>query len=359
MESSSPVEPQRKHSETIVSPSLRKDLHRLKLLSPLLILLLLAAIAYGIGFFATGLVVGPQQGWTRPIATARRFGLSPQTVAFKAADGTSLKAWWERAWSVPVPKGAVILVHGFQTNKTGMAYVAAKLLAQGFSVLVLDLRGHGESGGSYATFGYKEALDVEAAVRWVRGHESADRIALLGYSSGAVASLIAAAQTPEVVAVVADSAYLDVDDVLQRECRLVGRLPSGVQVPWQHRLRLWLFTTPGFSWLSRAVFRVREGVAFEPPEASVLGAVERIANAHVLYLAADHDPLVPRAVTERLYRATASSHKQISIMPGTAHSALRGDPRAYATAVNAFLADAFDTAPGPEPALDAANRGPR
>ncbi len=359
MESSSPVEPPRKHSETIVSPSLRKDLHRLKVFSPLLVLLLLAAIAYGIGFFASGLVIGRQNSWSRPIATARRFGLSPQTVAFKSADGTPLKAWWERAWSVPVPKGAVILVHGWQTNKTGMGYVAAKLLAQGYSVLVLDLRGHGESGGSYATFGYREALDVQSAVYWVRRHESADRIALFGYSSGAVASLIAASKTPEVVAVVADSAYVDLEDVLQRESRLLGHLPQGVQVPWQHRVRLWLFTTPGFSWLSRAVFRVRTGVALEPPEANVLSAVERIANAHVLYLAADRDPVVPRAVTERLYRATASTHKQLSIMPGTAHSAQHGDPRAYATAVNAFLAAAFDTAPGPEPALDAANRGPR
>ncbi len=344
MEPPAKPEPPQPHRPTVVSPSLQRDLRRLKRAAPFLVLL---PVVCFIILFPAGLVIGPKTAWTKPIAPARRFGLSPRTVSFQSADGIPLKAWWEKAWSVPVPKGTVILVHGSQSNKTGMAYTAARLLPHGFSVLLLDLRAHGESGGSYTTFDYKEALDVEAAVRWVKAHNDGGRIALLGYSSGAVAALLAAARTPDLAAVVADSTYLDKTDVLLRERELLARAPSGV-VPFAHRLRLWLFTTPGFSWLSRLGFRLRTGVAFDAPEGYVRDAVKRIDHTPVLYLAAQKDPVVPRAVTEELYRLTASPRKQLSIRPGTFHSAIGGDPRGYIAVVAAFLDNAFGTQPIPQ-----------
>jgi hypothetical protein len=236
-----------------------------------------------------------------------------------------------------------------------MAYTAARLLPRGFSVLIPDLRAHGESGGDYATFGYKEALDVEAAVRWVRTHSSGDRIALLGYSSGAVASLLAAAQTPDLAAVIADSDYLDTMDVLRHENQYLAHPPPKAVIPFKHRLRLWFFTAPGFSWLSREAFRLRTGVPFDPPEGNVLDAVRKIDRIPVLYLAAERDPVVPRAVTEELYRSTASPGKQLSIRPGAFHSAIGGDPRGYIAVVAAFL----DGALGTEPVFEASPVNPR
>lgn len=346
MESSAAPEAPRR-LRTIVSPSLARDLRRLKRAAPFLAVLLLVVGAFCMASFGSGIAMGPQEQWTTPLATAIRFGLSPQTVSFTSADGIPLKAWWEQPWNVAAPKGTVILVHGSQTNKTGMGYTAARLVPQGFSVMLLDLRAHGESGGDYTTFGYKEALDVEAAIQWTKAHASGGRIALLGYSSGAVAALFAAAQTPDIAAVVADSAYVDAEDVLRREKQFLDHAPSNVNVPFGHRTRLWLFTAPGFAWFSRGVFRLRAGVPFEPPEANVLKAVERIDRAQVLYLAAEQDPVVPRAVTEQLYRATASPNKQVSIRPGAFHSAMAADPPGYVATVLAFLEGAFGAQPVP------------
>ena len=341
MEPPAEKETTKRHRATVVSPALQRDLRRLKRAAPFLALLPIAAF---ITLFPSGLAIVPQAAWTKPVATARRFGLSPQTVSFQSADGIPLKAWSEQAWSVPVPKCTVILVHGSQSNKTGMAYTAARMLPRGFSVLVLDLRAHGESGGHYSTFDYKEALDVEAAVRWVRAHPGGDRIALLGYSSGAVAVLLAAARTPGLAAVIADSAYLNKTDVLRREGELLLHAPPGA-VPFAHRVRLWFFTTPGFAWLSREGFLLRTGVSFDGPEGYVRDAVKRIDLAPVLYLAAEKDPVVPRAVTEELYRLTASPRKQLSIQPGAFHSAIGGNPRGYMKTVAAFLDGALGTEP--------------
>jgi alpha-beta hydrolase superfamily lysophospholipase len=354
METPATQEMPRWRDETIVSPSLARDLRRLKRAAPFIVVLLLVIVVCLLALFGSGLVMGPQVAWKRRLAPARRFGLSPQTVSFQSADGIPLKAWWEKSWSVPVPKATVILVHGSQSNGVGMAYIAARLLPQGFSVLIPDLRAHGESGGEYSTSGYKEALDVEAAVRWVKTHVSGDRIALLGYSSGAVASLLAASRTPDLAAVIADSAYLDTTDVLRRERQYLAHPPPKAVVSLKYRLRLWLFTAPGFSWLSRGAFRLRTGVPFDPPEANVEDAVRRIDRIPVLYLAAEKDPVVPRAVTEELYRATASPHKQLSIRPGAFHSAIGGDPRGYIATVTAFL----DGALGTQPVFEAAPINP-
>jgi alpha-beta hydrolase superfamily lysophospholipase len=342
-----PVPPPSHRTE--MSPALRRDLRRLLRATPYLAVLFLIVVALGSAYYATGLMIAPQERWTRAFGEARRFGLSPETVSFTSADGIQLKAWWERPWTVISPKGTLILVHGSQMNKSGMAFVAGRLMPQGFNVLVLDLRAHGQSGGTYTTFGYKEALDVEAAIRWVRARDSKGPIALVGYSSGAVAALFAASQSPEVTAVVADSAYANVADVLQREAHFLRHPPPNANVPWTHRLRLTLFTAPGFSSLSEWMFRLRTGVSFEPPSESVLDAVAKIKHARVLYMAAEHDPVVPREVTERIYRATASPDKQLVVLPGAFHSAMAGDVGRYLTTVSAFLDNAFGTTPTPAP----------
>jgi alpha-beta hydrolase superfamily lysophospholipase len=355
MQPSETTETPRPRHSTVISPSLARDLARLKRGAPVIIVVLLIVIACGSAYFATGLMMGPQERWTKPLAPAGRFGLSPQTVSFTSSDGIPLKAWWEQPWSVVVPKGTVILIHGAQMNKTGMAYIAGRLLPRGFSVLVLDLRAHGESGGEYTTFGYKEALDVEAAIRWVEARNPGGKIALLGYSSGSVAALLAAARHPEITAIVADSAYIDSREVLRRENQFLQHPPPNAKVPWTHRLRLWVFTTPGFSWLSSGIFRLRTGVPFDPPEANVLQAVGRIRNADVLFMVAAGDPVIPRDVTQRLFRGTATPRKQLVITPGAYHSAMAGDPRGYMSTVTSFLDQAFGTEPVPAGAADAKN----
>lgn len=345
----------RHHSPTRLSPALQQDLRRLKRATPILAVLLVVGVLLGVARYATGLVMGPQERWVKPLGTPRLYGLSPRTVSFISADGIPLKAWWEQPWAVSVPKGTVILIHGSQMNKTGMAFAAGRLLPQGFNVLLPDLRGHGQSGGNYTTFGYKEALDVEAAVRWVRARDPHGPIALFGYSSGAVAALFAASRTPGISAVVADSAFSDTRDVLRREAAFLRHPPPNAAVPWDHRLRLMLFTSPGFSWVVEWVFRWRAGVPFTVPEADLLGAVARINGPHVLYMASERDPVVPREMTDRLYRATAGPHKQLLIQPGAFHSAMAGDVRRYLTTISAFLDDAFGTQALPETTLAAPN----
>ncbi|MGD0200088.1 MAG: alpha/beta fold hydrolase [Bryobacteraceae bacterium] len=341
----SPSSHRHSHSKTRLSPTLAADLRRVKRLLPWLLVLVPILTVFAAAFFASGLAVGPQERWQRPLLPASRAGLSPQKVSFYTRDGIRIAAWFERPWIVAKPLGTVILVHGAQGNKTGMASYGGLLLQRGFSVLLPDLRAHGESSGNYSSFGYREAADVLAAIAWVKQHSGGEPIVLFGYSAGAVAVLYAAAQSPDVTAVIVDSPHLDISDVLSRESDFVGAAPRHAGVPASYRFQLWLFTRPWMSGLARWVYGIRAGVPFESPEADLLAAVGKIRRPAVLFLAAERDPVVPAEHTRRLFNATASSNKQLVLQPGAYHSAMAGNPRRYLVTLTGFLEQTVQAVP--------------
>jgi uncharacterized protein len=81
-----------------------------------------------------------------------------QDVSITVLDGAVLRGWaiHPRNWN----GDAVILLHGLGDNRLGMTGYAQLLLDHGFTVLMLDARAHGESGGTLATYGLIERNDI-------------------------------------------------------------------------------------------------------------------------------------------------------------------------------------------------------
>jgi alpha-beta hydrolase superfamily lysophospholipase len=327
-----------------MSPLLAAELRHLRRLSPLAGVVAVLLVLFGLGWFGAGVALEPQD-LSKERRPAAQFGLSPQNVSFQSADGIALRAWYERTWVVDRPRGTVVLAHGPREDKSGMAAMAALLVQLGYSVIIPDLRCHGESGGKYTTFGYREGADVAAALEWARSHAQPP-LAVIGHSSGAVAALHAAAREPQLAAVVADSSFASVTGILGRESKLLETSGMAADLPWRQRLQLWLFTHPGTGVLSRWGFRLRAGVPFDPPEANLFDAVRKIRRPAVLYLAAEGDPVVPASEVKALFAATASPHKQLVFLPGKAHGASAGDPRRYVTTLVRFLRESLAAADG-------------
>ncbi|MBW3657002.1 MAG: CocE/NonD family hydrolase [Actinobacteria bacterium] len=149
-------------------------------------------------------------------------------------DGTRLAATY-----LPGPGGAhgpaVVLAHGFAANRRKPAYAyLADGLAQRMSVLSLDLRGHGRSGG-VSTLGDREALDVAAGCAWLRayGHPW---VAAVGLSMGATSVLHAGARGTPADALVVVSATARFR--MPAETAPMQRLASVWHTPWKrHGLR--------------------------------------------------------------------------------------------------------------------------
>ena len=100
------------------------------------------------------------------------------------------------AWYSPVPqaRGAVVLCHGYTSDKSRLRPEAGHFRQLGYAVLLLDFSGNGGSEGYQTTIGYHEAGDVVVAMRWVQARQPDLPVVLYGVSMGAVAILRAEAE---------------------------------------------------------------------------------------------------------------------------------------------------------------------
>ena len=196
--------------------------------SALAVLLLLAGVAtIGVSYEAADRVVHPPREHSR--ATPAHRGLAYQDVAFESSDGVPLVGWWMPAHE---PIGTVIFLHGYTASKSQVLSVAPFLVRNHFNVLAFDFRAHGESGGIFTTLGIDEAQDVRGALDHLaaRGVDM-DRVALFGWSMGAAAALHAMPIAPEVRAVVADSSFARLTNVVSSELTRMSELPAYPFVP--------------------------------------------------------------------------------------------------------------------------------
>ncbi len=151
-------------------------------------------------------------------------------VAFRSRhDALQLVAWYHRA---PESTCAVIFVHGRDgcrgdELRNPTFRLAQQFVAQGISVLMLDLRGHGDSDRARLTFGHHECHDVLGAVDFLlaRGYQPT-RIGVLGASMGGASAIAAAAEEPAIGALVSDSAFADLDALLRMQFTRLTRLPT-------------------------------------------------------------------------------------------------------------------------------------
>jgi len=126
---------------------------------------------------------------------------SLESTVLISSDGTSISA-------AHLPHDGdlcLVIAHGFTGNWRGeRVQKVVRVLSADAAVIVLDMRGHGESGG-VTTIGHKEIDDVSAAVAWARSLGYA-RVVTIGFSLGGAVVLRQAA--------FADSAEEHVDAVV-------------------------------------------------------------------------------------------------------------------------------------------------
>lgn len=167
--------------------------------SVLILLVVLVAVAtIGPAVAATNVVpieVGP---------TPASVGLEHRSVTLRTDDGVTLAGWY-----VEGTRGAGVLVlHGAGSSRSAVLDQAAAVARAGYSVLLLDARGHGDSGGHAMDFGWFGDLDVAAGIDLLASRPEIDpqRIGIVGFSMGAEEAIGAAASDERIRAVVAEGA---------------------------------------------------------------------------------------------------------------------------------------------------------
>lgn len=253
--------------------------------------------------------------------TPRDAGLCYEDVRFHArGDDVRLAGWYLGARR---PRGAVVLVHGRGASKGHELTVQAmalvrRLLDDELSVLMLDLRGHGDSDPARLTYGCNERLDVLGAVDWLvaRGYRPG-AIGVLGASMGGSAAIAAAAEEPAIGAVVSDSAFADFAAVLRHN------------FPRVMRTRAALALLPGALWWVRRWTGVALQ-AFRPAELA-----RKLQQRPLLLIHSKGDRFVTAEHAQHL-AAAAGTEAWVSDTEGHVATFV-AQPQAYGERVGAFF----------------------
>jgi alpha-beta hydrolase superfamily lysophospholipase len=306
----------------------------------------LAAIIllYGaMGYWASGLMIGENPRWRGMNRGPQDYALVSETVSFRATDGVPIRAWW-----LPAPasaRGTVIIAPGGDHTRQVMLPRSVFLVRGGYNVLAIDLRGHGESGGKFISPGLVERRDLLGAIRHVRSRGERGPIALLGVCVGGVASLLTAAESPEVAAVIGDSAFSSGYDVFRNLRDYFVHAPAGSrgQTGIANGRSRWvraMFRTmylPGVVPSVVIVYYLRTGVWLGADLVSVLPAASRI-SCPVLIVAGEADWIVPPADARKIFAAIPGQRKWFLSIPNASHDGTYSlAPDLYRNAVLGFL----------------------
>jgi alpha-beta hydrolase superfamily lysophospholipase len=140
-------------------------------------------------------------------------------------DGTTLA---RRRWPAATltERGTVVLVHGIGEHGGRYAHVAARLSAEGWSVVAVDHRGHGASGGARGVLAANDDLltDLATVVDAERDRRPS-ALLLLGHSMGGLiaARFVAGAVRPVDGLILSSPALATRMTALQKVLLAVGR----------------------------------------------------------------------------------------------------------------------------------------
>jgi len=242
--------------------------------------------------------------------------VSVEDVHFPSHDGTRLHG----LYMVGRPGHPVLLLcHGYFKSVVEPFELACELNRLGYQVLLIDFRACGLSDGRFTTLGYREVLDLLGAVDYLRARLGDLPIGVLGISMGAVAAIMAAAECPDIEALVVDSAYADLESVIGKKLADFLRLPFLVPLGWVS-IRLG-------EWISQGNMAAVRAVDY----------VDRLAPRPLLIIYGELDDYLPSDHPQRLFDA-ANEPKELWLAPGSGHAMARLDhPREYVQRVQAFF----------------------
>jgi uncharacterized protein len=268
---------------------------------------------------AAGSYVAVAADHNGPRVPPQQIGSDFQNVAFTSrVDHFALSGWLFR--SASRTGESVIFVHGWRGGREDVDFVALarNFLAEGYDVLMFDMRGSGASGGLTQTFANDEPRDLLGAYDFMlaRGYNPA-KMVILGNSMGAATVIETAPMLSKVGALICDSSYTSVTSAAENGLTAETGLPGFLAAPALAFSRLW-------------------GV---DPGLRPIDVVASLPKRAFLFIQSTGDNLVdPRSAGE-LRAASADPHSELLLIAGHSHlDTYHHNSKLFMQTVNAFIA---------------------
>ncbi len=239
------------------------------------------------------------------VDTPDQIGLRYGEYWVPTEDGALLRVWY---LPTRLHRGVVILSGGAAGSLPCYLFHARLLVHDGWTVVMYEYRGFGESSGSADI--RKLPTDLQAVLDWTRAQTGRQPVTLMGVSLGSVPSIAVAAARPEAV----NGLILDSPVAMGAELQRLDFVLAD-------RTELFIDRLPRNLVSERVISAVHQPL---------------------LVLAGQADALTTPASVELLLDR-AGGPRSLVLFPGIAHArAVFADTGAYAYAVESFLASIWD-----------------
>jgi alpha-beta hydrolase superfamily lysophospholipase len=248
-------------------------------------------------------------------------GKPVENVIVRTDDGLDLSAWYVRASE----DRAVILLAGIGANRLQCVSRGEFYLAQGYSVLMPDLRATGKSEGRKVSIGWYERKDLAACYRYL--HDAGyQHIGVDGISLGAATICYSLKDSPDYAFVVLESCYDTIEHALKNRLDMY-HVPYALSYPTQWITVLWLRVSP-------KQLRPIDYMAY--------------CKAPTLVLGGDVEQVLQVSETQEMFDRCAAEKKRLFIFEGARHEDFLGHfSSKYKQEMRAFLGEVSATWPKP------------
>lgn len=246
-----------------------------------------------------------------------------ELVEIRSRDGYVLRAHW---YPVEGAKRIIIMAHGWHSRwNYDFSGSSPFLHDNGCSLLLIDQRCHGESGGNLISYGIAERYDVLSWLEWVETNHPGYPVYLCGISMGAATVLMAAGLpiSGRVRGIIADCGYSTPKEIIRLTLdKNIGKLAGPTLAAVDLNCKL------------------RERFSFG--DYSPIEAMAQNKDIPCLFVHGDEDTFVPwRMSLENYYACQAP--KDLLIVHGAGHGlSFVVDPETYKKKLLDFFAG-YDT----------------
>ena len=258
----------------------------------------------------------------RPAIIKSEGPLDDEYKPFEAVNprGEKIAAWY----AAGNPGNSIILLcHGHSAEHTWFEFLADFFLREGYSVLLLDFRAHGQSGGDFTSIGMHEWEDIHAVFsegEKKRIFSLAQPIAAYGCSMGAAALVNGAKHLPEIKAFIIESCFSELRKIAGHDLLHFTSIPDNPLVD--------LFFYIG-SW--------RSGYAYFKNQP--IREIAQIATRPLLLIHDGRDKRVLREDFDRMVQAAGPAKTLIFQEAGHTQAQFH-DPERFQSEVCSFLISA-------------------